>query len=600
MKQVISRSLISGMLLASACSVQALDKPVRHTAMVASQPVLVTSEGIDFAGKRIANGDFFHLRGLDLHDGSSVFGVMEGNTQELLLWTADAEQATPLWRGEIDSRVVEDICFYESTENQQLSAFLLGGRGGAEQVLLRQDNEWLAKPLVIRAMNVPYDATACAVDQQKQRLYIAEADQAIWSYAAEPEADDGRDLVAAKAPFGELQAEVKALVQLSDQRLLVLEEEPPRVLVYDLAKEQVTPEVITIDDVDELTDASLTADNQLLLTHDESGHSKTIDLALSEQPSDVTTSAVSQVEATLETAPSPRRGDAIDDPAVWSHPQDPNKSLILGTDKRTGLYVYDMHGKVVQELPVGRLNNVDVRGNLAVATLRDNNSLQLFTVDDSGKVAVDTNTLTDLDEIYGVCMGYNADTDATSIYVNGKSGRIQHYVVGANNALTKARELQVPSQPEGCVVDDKTQRLYVGEEGNAVWLFDARADATTQGEIIIREAEHPELVADIEGLALARVDGEVLLFVSSQGNNSYVVFDASAPYSLRQHFRVRTNPELGIDGSSETDGLEVTTQSLGQGFEQGALIVQDGRNRMPEEGQNFKLVPLQRILAKLQ
>jgi len=43
----------------------------------------------------------------------------------------------------------------------------------------------------------------------------------------------------------------------------------------------------------------------------------------------------------------------------------------------------------------------------------------------------------------------------------------------------------------------------------------------------------------------------------------------------------------------------VTTRSLGPGFEQGALIVQDGRNRMPEQGQNLKLVPWQYILQQL-
>jgi 3-phytase len=68
---------------------------------------------------------------------------------------------------------------------------------------------------------------------------------------------------------------------------------------------------------------------------------------------------------------------------------------------------------------------------------------------------------------------------------------------------------------------------------------------------------------------------------------------------LLSHFRIRTNTELAIDGASETDGIDVTTQSLGKGFEQGAFIVQDGRNRMPEAGQNLKLVPLENILKTI-
>lgn len=78
-----------------------------------------------------------------------------------------------------------------------------------------------------------------------------------------------------------------------------------------------------------------------------------------------------------------------------------------------------------------------------------------------------------------------------------------------------------------------------------------------------------------------------------------MLFQTTAPYKAVARFRIRLNAEQGIDGSSETDGLELTTLSLGKGFEQGAVIVQDGRNRMPEQGQNLKLVPLEQVLELL-
>ena len=55
----------------------------------------------------------------------------------------------------------------------------------------------------------------------------------------------------------------------------------------------------------------------------------------------------------------------------------------------------------------------------------------------------------------------------------------------------------------------------------------------------------------------------------------------------------------GIDGISETDGLDVTSASLGAGLESGAFIAQDGRNVSPPENQNFKLVPWSAIAGKL-
>lgn len=62
--------------------------------------------------------------------------------------------------------------------------------------------------------------------------------------------------------------------------------------------------------------------------------------------------------------------------------------------------------------------------------------------------------------------------------------------------------------------------------------------------------------------------------ISSQGNDSYVVLDAQPPYALRGAFRVGVNAEAGIDGASETDGLEVTSANLGGPFTQGMLVVQ--------------------------
>lgn len=596
----ITGAVLSALMLTSACASNAGQTPIRHQAVVGDSTVVATNTGVYYGEQQLVEGDFFHLKALQLTSGTTVFAAVEGNDQQLHLWQAKDGKAEPLWQGEITTRVVEDLCFYESRENRQLSVFLLGGRGGAEQRLLQQDGQWLPQPLTIRAMNVPFDSTACAVSQEQGKLYVAEADQAIWAYNAEPEVDEGRDLIAAKAPFGDIQAELKALELMSDGSLLALEEEAPRLLLYRADDNGYQFErAMIFDGINALTDISLTADGDVLLTEENLNAMQTVQIDVAAATEPRSQQPVAQVAATLETQPSPRRGDAIDDPAVWVHPNKPAASRILGTDKRTGLYVYDMQGNIVQELAVGRLNNVDVRGNLAAATLRDDNSIQLFSISDDGVLTPAANQTTDIEEIYGLCMGYDSNTEQASVYINGKSGRIQHYLVNADGSLQLAREMQVPTQPEGCVVDDASQRLFVGEEDVAVWLFDAKPDGGSDGDIVIRVADHPQLVDDIEGLAFARINGEPMLFVSSQGNDSYMVFDAQAPWAQRAHYRIRTNIELGLDGASETDGIEVTTHSLGAGFEQGAFIVQDGRNRMPEAGQNLKLVPLQAIIDLL-
>ena len=61
-----------------------------------------------------------------------------------------------------------------------------------------------------------------------------------------------------------------------------------------------------------------------------------------------------------------------DDPAIWMHPSDPSKSLVIGTDKDSlgALYVFNLEGKVIDSLVrkgIQRPNNVDVGYGLTLA-----------------------------------------------------------------------------------------------------------------------------------------------------------------------------------------------------------------------------------------
>ncbi|WP_233079076.1 phytase [Rheinheimera soli] len=561
------------------------------------------------------SGSFNRLTLQPLSADSLLVAAMDSNDNSLYLWRFSPKEQKPLVlirQQLISSRVVEDLCFYQSHENQQLSLFLLGGRGGADQLLLQQKQEWLAEPLVIRELNVPYDSKACVVDQHTAALYISEADRAIWSYQAEPEADEGRSLVQVNQPFGQLQGEIMALQVLPDSSLLALEEEPARLLHISSKGEVISQNMVPAFSAASGLSVRVQGNSTTAyISNEDADAVQPLTLQETMKTAVATKPAMVQVKPTLQTEAASQRGDVMDDPAVWHHPSQPELSLILGTDKRAGLDVYSMQGKRVQQLAVGRLNNVDVRYNLswqgkkhdiATASLRDDNSLQLFAIDQQGKLHNAGKVPTSMQEIYGLCMYQDAKTGTPYVFVNDKSGLIEQYRIDSNGTNwqgTLVRSLQVPSQPEGCVADDKRGILFVGEEDEAVWRFAAGAEADSKGEKIIL-VDDKVLVDDIEGIALAEHNGASYLVVSSQGNDSYVIYDAAPPYAQRLHFRITTNPQLGIDGASETDGLEVTTRSLGPGFEQGALIVQDGRNRMPEAGQNMKLVPWQSLLQELQ
>jgi 3-phytase len=99
-----------------------------------------------------------------------------------------------------------------------------------------------------------------------------------------------------------------------------------------------------------------------------------------------------------------------------------------------------------------------------------------------------------------------------------------------------------------------------------------------------------DLAADVEGMALYQAGKANYLIVSSQGDNSYVVVDAVSPFKVRGKFRVGFNLAAGIDGTSETDGLDVSTANGGGAFSRGMLVIQDGYKRLPDGAQNFKYV----------
>jgi myo-inositol-hexaphosphate 3-phosphohydrolase len=87
---------------------------------------------------------------------------------------------------------------------------------------------------------------------------------------------------------------------------------------------------------------------------------------------------VAEVQAVAETDPVRGEDDAADDPAIWVHPDDAARSTIIGTDKKSGLAVYDLSGAELHFYGDGKHNNVDVaygfrvgRGTVDVAVTSD-------------------------------------------------------------------------------------------------------------------------------------------------------------------------------------------------------------------------------------
>ena len=316
------------------------------------------------------------------------------------------------------------------------------------------------------------------------------------------------------------------------------------------------------------------------------------------------------VPARVETDPVDTAAvDAADDPAIWRNPADPARSLIVGTDKRAGIHVYDLAGRSTSFVAAGEINNVDLRDGVMVNGRRtilvgasNRNSLTdphvtLLTLDGA------TGALTQIadlgvgaaGEAYGFCFGQD-QSNYLHAYLVTKQGRVLDIALDVSGPTPTARLVRsfgVATQPEGCVVDDRTDQLYLGEEDVGIWRFDLTTAQPAAIEFA-RVGAEDGLVMDVEGLALAPA-GEAggLLVASSQGDNAYAIVDL-ATGTLRGRFRINGG---SIDGTSDTDGIELALGDFGPQFPGGLFVAQDGNN-LPH-AQNFKYLSWAEVRAAL-
>ncbi|MGQ0385233.1 MAG: phytase [Gammaproteobacteria bacterium] len=319
-----------------------------------------------------------------------------------------------------------------------------------------------------------------------------------------------------------------------------------------------------------------------------------------------------RVLPSAETVPVATEGDAADDPAIWVHPTDPAQSLVIGTDKQRGLQVYDLEGRLLQELPDGRLNNVDLREGflldgratiLVAATNRSDQTIALYELDTEQRRLrrLGRGLPTGFTEPYGLCL-YASRFGDHYVFVNeAVTGRTRQLrLTGAGGGVTArlVREFDVGSQAEGCAADDELAELYVAEEDRALWKYAAEPGGGSARTLIDLVGGANGLVADIEGVAIWRgKEGRGFIVVSNQGADSYAVYRRESGNSFVGQFLVGDNAPLGVDGTVETDGLDVTSQAAGPQFPDGLLVVQDGRNEPAGSRQNFKLVSW-RVIAE--
>ncbi len=612
--------------------------------------VLIGTAGVDGL-------DIFSLRGVRLQTVPAGEAVsldvrhdvgLAGGAGALIVSSDVTTQTLRFWRltngaltevgaaGESLGYAVEGVCFARNPRDGALYVVGVGDGGEIDQRLVYTDAEGRIASRPARRLALPSPLKFCVADDRTGDLYVAEEAVGLWRFPSDPEAEAIPELVDAVG-LGRITEELGGLALIDGgegaRHLVASDASSGRLFVYDREAGHaflgaVTPtgargEAIAgpggLSAVSQALAGGF-ANGALVVTDEDAeggGNYKLVPvgalLAAVERPigqpqplAPAAPERMPAVTARVETPEVAGFGDAADDPAIWVNEADPAASLVVGTDKTGGLYLYDMRGQVVQHLTDGKMNNVDLRDGVRVdgeeivlvaASDRTHKTIALYRLDTQARRLIDIADgpqPTGQGDPYGLCL-YRDPAGETFVFISDSNGEKRQWrLVDAGEGRVRAervRDFAFSSQVEGCVADDETGVLYVAEEDVGLWRLSAAPDGGSAMESVQAIADNPALRDDLEGVGLYDLGGgRGYIVVSSQGNDSYAVYRREGDQAYLGSFVVVADGPAGIDGISETDGLEVTSRNLGPGFEHGAMIGQDGRNLLPNERQNFKYV----------
>ena len=314
------------------------------------------------------------------------------------------------------------------------------------------------------------------------------------------------------------------------------------------------------------------------------------------------------VTAVLETPSVGTAGqDAADDPAVWASANPvtimgrQTPGFVAGTDKKSGLYIYGFDGQILQFLPEGLLNNVDVVEGLSVGgrpqvvlgasdRTPGKTGISLYTFDPAGTgqngVRYWGAVATDVVEPYGFCFARRG-AEVHAILV-GHEGELRQFVLGVDAAgrptARLVRTAEIGTISEGCAADEATDALYINEENVGLWRYGLNP-ASGAARTLIQPIAKDILVADAEGLTTITDASGRYLIASSQGDSTFPVWriDGAAP-EYKGRFKI---VDGSVDGVTGTDGLAAASGQVGP-FPDGLVVIQDDVNDIGT--QNFKYV----------
>ena len=323
-------------------------------------------------------------------------------------------------------------------------------------------------------------------------------------------------------------------------------------------------------------------------------------------PSPSPLSKAVEIEAEYATA---RLSNDPDDPAIWLHPSDPARSLIIGTMKVAApagaIVVFGMDGQIRQTISgIDRPNNVDVeygvlldgrRVDIAVATERLKRQLRIFRIEpsdgrlvDLGGVPVLTGQKGESGAPMGIALYRRPRDGAVFAIVSPKEGPRDGYLWqyrladgggGPTAAFVRrfgrfsATTLREENEIEAVAVDDALGYVYYADEADGIHKWHADPDHPDTAKELAHFGRSG-YGGDREGIAIYALDdgsGYIVCTDQLDENSEYHLY-AREGEPGRPHDHTREIAVLAGEADA-TDGLEVSSRPLGPGLANGIMVV---------------------------
>jgi 3-phytase len=309
-----------------------------------------------------------------------------------------------------------------------------------------------------------------------------------------------------------------------------------------------------------------------------------------------------------------RVSDDADDPAIWVHPTDPVRSLIVGTNKvkapKGALVVFGLDGKTRQTVAgLDRPNNVDIEyglrvgGNdidIAVATERLKSQLRVFKIAPDGS-GISEATSPGNTRVFVGRGGEQAAPMGISLYRRPRDGVVfaivapksgpregylgQYKLEDDGKGRVKATFVRYfgkfsgVGEIEAVAVDDALGYVYYADEGDGIHKYHVDPEHVDAA----RELAHfgrTGFRAHREGIAIyERSDGAGYIVCTDQlsRNSEYHIYRREGePGQPHDHSRLL---KVVRGGADSTDGLEIASRPLGPEFPGGLMVAMNSSDR---------------------